>query len=65
MVSKITTKQKYGGVYMNNFTTNCYEMKREIANLSKKLSKGVSKPTYKFLTDMLYGLAKKWKLFDF
>ena len=43
---------------MNNFTTNCYEMKREIANLSKKLSKGVSKPTYKFLTDMLYGLAK-------
>jgi len=43
---------------MNNFTTNTYEMKREIVNFSKKISKGVNKPTYKFITDMQYGLSK-------
>ena len=43
---------------MNNFTTNTYEMKREIVNFSKKISKGLKKPTSKFVMDMQYGLAK-------
>jgi len=43
---------------MNNFTTNTYEMKREIVNFSNKISNGLSKPTSKFLMDMQYGLAK-------
>ena len=43
---------------MNNFTTNTYEMKREIVNFSKKISKGVNKPTAKFIMDMQYGLSK-------
>ena len=43
---------------MNNFTTNTYEMKREIVNFSKKISEGVNKPTKKFVGDMQYGLAK-------
>lgn len=43
---------------MNNFTTNTYEMKREIVNFSKNIAKGVNKPTTKFVMDMQYGLAK-------
>ena len=43
---------------MNNFTTNTYEMKREILNFSKKISDGVNNPTTKFVMDMQYGLAK-------
>lgn len=43
---------------MNNFTTNTYEMKREILNFSKKVSEGVNKATKKFVMDMQYGLAK-------
>lgn len=43
---------------MNNFTTNTYEMKREIVNFSKNMSKGVNKTTAKFVMDMQYGLAK-------
>lgn len=43
---------------MNYFTTNTYEMKREIFNFSKKISNGISKPTSKFVMDMQYGLAK-------
>ncbi len=43
---------------MNNFTTNTYEMKREIVNFSKKISKGLNKSTSKFVMDMQYGLAK-------
>ena len=33
-------------------------MKREIVNFSKKITKGVNKPTTKFIMDMQYGLAK-------
>ena len=29
---------------MNNFTTNTYEMKREILNFSKKVSNRLTKP---------------------
>ena len=44
---------------MNNFTTNTYEMKREIVNFSQKISEGVnSKSISKFVMDMQYGLAK-------
>ena len=43
---------------MNNFTTNTYEMKREIVNFAKKVSEGVNKSTSKFVMDMQYGLSK-------
>jgi len=43
---------------VNNFTTNTYEMKREIVNFSKKISLGLNKPTSKFVLDMQYGLSK-------
>ena len=43
---------------MNNFTTNNYEMKREIVNFSKKICQGASKPESKFVMDMIYGISK-------
>lgn len=43
---------------MNNFTINNYEMKREIVNFSKKISKGCNKVESKFVMDMLYGISK-------
>ena len=43
---------------MNNFTTNCYEMKREIYNFSQKMSSGLNKSTTKFVLDVQYGLSK-------
>ena len=42
---------------MNNYTMECYEMKREILNFSKKISKNMSKPERKFIQDTLYGIA--------
>lgn len=42
---------------MTNFTTNIYEMKREIVNYSEKISKGLNKPKQKFIKDIQYGLA--------
>ncbi len=43
---------------MNNYTMDCYEVKREILNFSKKISKGVNKSKTKFVCDMQYGLSK-------
>ena len=43
---------------MNNFTTNTYEMKRDIVNFYKKLCKNSDKPETKFVTDMIYGISK-------
>ena len=43
---------------MYNFTTNTYEMKREILKFSEKISKGLSKPSKKFVSDMIYGIEK-------
>lgn len=43
---------------MNNFTTNTFQMKREIINFSKKISKNSSKPETKFVMDMIYGILK-------
>ena len=43
---------------MNNFTTNNYEMKREIVNFSKKISNNSNKSESKFVMDMIYGISK-------
>ena len=43
---------------MNNFTTNTYEMKRDILNFSKKITNGLDKPTTKFISEMIYGIEK-------
>ena len=43
---------------MDNFTTNNYEMKRDIINFSKKICNGASKPESKFIMDMIYGISK-------
>lgn len=43
---------------MNNNTTNTYEMKRDILNFTKKISKGLNKASTKFIMDIEYGLAK-------
>ena len=42
---------------MNNFTTNTYEMKREILNFSEKIAKKLSKSEKKFIQDIEYGIA--------
>ena len=41
---------------MANCTSNTYQMKREILNFSKKISKKLSKPEQKFTADMTYGM---------
>ena len=43
---------------MNNYTINTYEMKRDLINFSKKITKGSSKPEIKFIMDMMYGICK-------
>lgn len=43
---------------MNNFTTNNYEMKRDIVKFSKNISNGCNKPESKFVMDMIYGISK-------
>jgi hypothetical protein len=42
---------------MNNFTTNTYEMKREILKFSEKISKSLNKSENKFIKDIEYGIA--------
>ena len=55
---KILLNKKLEVFSMNNFTTNTYEMKREIVKFSKKICEGSSKPENKFVTDMIYGISK-------
>lgn len=43
---------------MINYTVDCYEMKREILNFSKKMSEGLNKKVTNFISDMKYGLSK-------
>ena len=43
---------------MNNFTTNTYEMKRDLIKFSEKISKDLGKTTKKFISDMIYGIEK-------
>ena len=44
---------------MVNFTSNTYQMKREILSFSNKISKHLSKPDKKFSADTTYGTASK------
>lgn len=41
---------------MVNFTSNTYQMKREILTFSNKISRKLSKPEKKFTADMVYGM---------
>lgn len=41
---------------MTNYTTETYQTKRDILNFSNKLSKGTTKSTKKFTSDMIYGM---------
>lgn len=41
---------------MVNFTSNTYQMKREILSFSNKISRKLSKPDRKFSADMTYGM---------
>ena len=41
---------------MANFTSNTYQMKREILNFSNKISRKLPKPEKKFTADMTYGM---------
>lgn len=41
---------------MTNFTSNTYQMKREILNFSNKISRNLSKSERKFTADMTYGM---------
>ena len=37
---------------MNNYTMETYEIKREITNFTKKVTKGLNKPTRNVLLDI-------------
>lgn len=41
---------------MTNYSKLSYQLKREIKNFSKKISKGLSRPKYKLVFQMLYGM---------
>ena len=41
---------------MTNFTSNTYQMKREILNYTNKISKNLPKPAKKFIADITYGM---------
>ena len=41
---------------MANYTSNTYQMKREILTFSNKISRKLSKPDKKFVADMTYGM---------
>ncbi len=41
---------------MAHFTSNTYQMKREILTFSNKISRHLSKPDRKFTTEMAYGM---------
>ena len=41
---------------MINYNKLGYEIKRDLSNFSKKISKGLKRPKKKFITQMLYGI---------
>lgn len=43
---------------MNNFTTNTYEVKRDLINFSEKITKGLLKPEKKYVKDMMFGISR-------
>ena len=47
---------KKGSVLMSHYTTETYQMKREILGYSKKISRHCSRDVQKFSADMIYGL---------
>src|SRR5690554_3633897 len=52
------TNQILGGLSMNHYTTDVYEVKRENILFSKKLTKGLNQVESKFITQMIYGMTK-------
>ena len=44
---------------MSYYTTDVYEIKREITIFSSKISKNLKKATSNFVLDMQYGIARK------
>ncbi len=42
---------------MTNYTSDCYEMKRESVKYAQYLTKNCNKPTQGFFIDMIYGIA--------
>jgi len=47
---------KRGCFTMINYTTLAYQLKREILKYSKKICKGLTRPEFKFITNMFYGI---------
>ncbi len=47
---------------MINYNRLGYEIKRDLANFSSKVSKGLKRPQEKFLLQMLYGILEGNKL---
>lgn len=41
---------------MINYNRLGYEIKRDVTNFSKKISKGLKRPQSKFVVQMLYGI---------
>ena len=41
---------------MINYNRLGYEIKRDLTNFSKKISKGLKRPQYKFISQMIYGI---------
>ena len=51
-----TYLNKKGSVLMSNYTTETYQMKREILRFSEKISRHCSRDEQKFNADMIYGI---------
>lgn len=43
---------------MTNYTTETYQMKRNILNFSNKISYGTRKPIIKLTQDIMYGISR-------
>jgi hypothetical protein len=43
-------------LFMINYSKLSYKIKRKVLTFSNKISKNLSRPTYKFITQMIYGI---------
>jgi len=43
---------------MDKFNTLCWQYKRDILNFSEKICKGLSRPKFKLMTNLLYGISE-------
>jgi hypothetical protein len=43
---------------MDNFNTLCWQYKRDILNFSEKICKGIGRPNFKMMTNLLYGMSE-------